>query len=182
MDISTQQVKTSIGELFIGVCEHGLCMLEFAYRKSIAKQKANLLKHSNGNFIDRSHPLIELVVSQLKDYLAGNRKEFDVPLFTPGTPFQESVWKELQSIEYGRTRSYLEQARRLGDEKAIRAVATANGMNRISIFIPCHRVIGSDGSLTGYAGGLAIKKKLLQLEAKHADLPSEIGDQLALFK
>ena len=105
---------------------------------------------------------------QLDEYFSGNRKEFNIPLVTPGTDFQKAVWKELLEIPYGTTRSYQEQADALNRPDSVRAVANANGMNRISIIIPCHRVIGSDGSLTGYGGGLKRKKWLLDHEKKYS--------------
>lgn len=109
--------------------------------------------------------------SQLEEYFAGTRKDFDLALGPEGTDFQLRVWNALREIPYGTTISYLELARRLGDEKAVRAVGLANGLNPISIIIPCHRVIGSDGSLTGYGGGIERKRWLLQHEAKHTPLP-----------
>ncbi len=104
------------------------------------------------------------VYSQLKEYFSGERKQFDLPLEIEGTEFQKRVWNELLTIPYGRTISYKDLAVRLGDEKVIRAAASANGANPLPIVIPCHRVIGSDGSLIGYGGGLEIKEKLLILE------------------
>ncbi len=103
-------------------------------------------------------------LQQLQEYFNGNRKDFDLKLHPKGTDFQISVWEELKRIPYGKTRSYMEQTKALGNLKAIRAVASANGKNPISIMIPCHRVIGSDGSLTGYAGGIWRKKWLLEHE------------------
>ncbi len=104
------------------------------------------------------------VYPQLKEYFSGERKQFDLPLEIEGTEFQKRVWNELLKIPYGRTISYKELAVRLGDEKVIRAAASANGANPLPVVIPCHRVIGSDGSLIGYGGGLEIKEKLLVLE------------------
>jgi methylated-DNA-[protein]-cysteine S-methyltransferase len=101
---------------------------------------------------------------QLKAYFSGTRKIFNIPLLMVGTEFQKSVWEGLIKIPYGTTTSYLELSKNIGNEKAVRAVASANGANAISILIPCHRIIGSDGSLVGYAGGLPAKKKLLTLE------------------
>jgi methylated-DNA-[protein]-cysteine S-methyltransferase len=101
---------------------------------------------------------------QLEAYFSGNLRDFNIPMVAEGTDFQRRVWKELQKIPYGQAISYLELARRLGDEKCIRAAARANGANPIAILIPCHRVIGSDGSLVGYAGGLDMKEFLLRLE------------------
>ncbi|MFP2997851.1 methylated-DNA--[protein]-cysteine S-methyltransferase [Spongiivirga sp. MCCC 1A20706] len=108
--------------------------------------------------------ILEDVVYQLNEYFEGNRKAFNVKLNPQGTDFQKQVWNELLNISFSKTRSYLEQTKAIGDVKAIRAVAAANGKNPISIIIPCHRVIGSDGSLTGYAGGLWRKKWLLAHE------------------
>ena len=102
---------------------------------------------------------------QLQEYFSGIRKDFNIKLHPKGTDFQRSVWEELKRIPYGKTRSYMEQTKSLGNLKAIRAVASANGKNPISIIIPCHRVIGSDGSLTGYAGGIWRKKWLLEHES-----------------
>jgi len=108
--------------------------------------------------------VLEDCVYQLKEYFEGNRSDFNVKLNPQGTDFQQKVWNELLNIPHSKTRTYLEQTKAIGDVKAIRAVASANGKNPISIIIPCHRVIGSDGSLTGYAGGLWRKKWLLEHE------------------
>lgn len=108
---------------------------------------------------------LEDAVLQLKEYFAGKRKEFDLSLTPEGTKFQKKVWDHLQNIAFGRTKSYQQMANELGDPKVIRAAASANGKNPIAIVIPCHRVIGSDGSLTGYAGGLDRKKWLLAHES-----------------
>ncbi len=104
------------------------------------------------------------VVAQLRDYFAGERQEFSLTLDPHGTPFQREVWAALQTIPYGVTITYGELARRIGKPNAVRAVGAANGQNPLPIVIPCHRVIGSDGSLTGYGGGLPIKRALLDLE------------------
>lgn len=114
------------------------------------------------------HPHFELLEKQIQEYFSGSRKEFSVPLQLLGTPFQVSVWQELMNIPYGTTRSYKQQSIALGNEKAIRAVAGANGENGIAIIVPCHRVIGENGSLTGYGGGLPKKKWLLEHEARTA--------------
>lgn len=126
-------------------------------------------------------PLPEPVLrafDQLTEYFAGMRQQFDFPITPVGTAFQQSVWKGLLAIPFGTTRSYLSLARQLGDEKAIRAVAAANGRNPLAIVIPCHRVIGSNGSLTGYAGGLWRKQWLLEHEGA---LPGEKTGQMRLF-
>ncbi len=108
---------------------------------------------------------LQKCITQLKEYFSGARKTFELVLQPVGTKFQRSVWNELLKVPFGKTRSYLEQSKKLGDVKAIRAVASANGKNPISIIIPCHRIIGSDGSLTGYAGGIWRKKWLLEHES-----------------
>ena len=117
----------------------------------------------------RETPLIKEAKKQLDEYLVGNRKEFDLPLKAKGTEFQQEVWKALQEIPYGETRYYGEIAEKIGNPKASRAVGLANNRNPISIFIPCHRVIGKNGKLVGYGGGLDIKERLLNLERKHTD-------------
>ena len=117
---------------------------------------------------DETEPIphsLKDVAKQLREYFQGNRKEFSLKLNPTGTTFQKTVWEALNKIPYGKTLSYMELTKRLGDVKAIRAVAAANGKNPIWIIIPCHRVIGSDGSLTGYAGGLHRKKWLLNHES-----------------
>lgn len=111
--------------------------------------------------------LISEAASQLREYLDGRRREFSLPLSPSGTDFMKDVWRQLQEIPYGSTASYKEVAERIGRPRAVRAVGRANNLNPIPIFIPCHRVIGSNGKLVGYAGGLDLKKHLLDLESKH---------------
>jgi methylated-DNA-[protein]-cysteine S-methyltransferase len=113
------------------------------------------------------------VIRQLNEYFAGDLKEFDLPLAPEGTPFQVSVWSALRTIPYGETISYAQLAKRIGNPKAVRAVGRANGANPLPIIIPCHRVIGSDGDLTGFGGGLPIKIKLLALESPQKSLLEE---------
>lgn len=113
------------------------------------------------------HPILALACEQLDEYFAGTRQQFDVPLCPEGTPFQQKVWDFLQTIPYGETITYLEIAHALGDPGTVRAVGTANGKNPISLFIPCHRVVGANGKLVGYAGGIEQKKKLLALEKQY---------------
>jgi methylated-DNA-[protein]-cysteine S-methyltransferase len=113
--------------------------------------------------------VIRQCIKELEEYFEGTRKLFEVPYKLEGTDFQMRVWKELEKIPYGTTVTYSEQAKKLGDVKAIRAVGTANGKNKIAIIIPCHRVKGNDGSLVGYAGGIDKKKWLLLHEQEHSD-------------
>jgi methylated-DNA-[protein]-cysteine S-methyltransferase len=111
-----------------------------------------------------AHPILEALAQQLAEYWSGRLRTFSLPLDLQGSPFQQRVWQSLMTIPWGKTRTYLEQAEALGDVKSIRAVAAANGRNPVAIVVPCHRVIGSDGSLTGYAGGLQRKRALLEHE------------------
>ena len=120
---------------------------------------------ASNNFPEDIPACLKECVNQLEEYFYGERKEFNLQLNPQGTNFQKSVWNELLHIPFGKTRSYLEQSKQLGDAKAIRAVASANGKNPLWIVVPCHRVIGSDGSLTGYAGGIWRKKWLLEHES-----------------
>ncbi|THV26240.1 methylated-DNA--[protein]-cysteine S-methyltransferase [Glycomyces paridis] len=113
---------------------------------------------------ERATPVLEAALEQLEAYFAGDLKDFDLPLAATGTDFQRRVWAELSRIPYGQTCSYMDVAIALGDRKAVRAVGLANGRNPIAIIVPCHRVIGADGKLTGYAGGLWRKERLLTLE------------------
>ena len=110
------------------------------------------------------------VIRQLRDYFSGRRAEFDLPLTPEGTPFQQEVWRAVAAIPYGETRSYGDIARQIGRADAVRAVGAANGQNPLPIVIPCHRVVGSDGRLTGYGGGLPLKKRLLALESRQRSL------------
>lgn len=114
--------------------------------------------------VDPSHPVIEQAVAQLDEYVAGERRAFDLPLDLHGTDLQRLTWERLADISYGETRTYGEHATCLGRPSAVRAVAAAIGRNPLSIVLPCHRVIGSDGSLTGFAGGLEVKSRLLEHE------------------
>lgn len=140
-------------------------------REIVFNVKEENSKLSNTIQLNPEDPKMFNVYSQLKEYFLGDRKQFDLSLEIEGTEFQKKVWNELLKIPYGRTISYKELALRLGDVKVIRAAASANGANPLPIVIPCHRVIGSDGSLIGYGGGLEIKEKLLILEgSRPADL------------
>ena len=133
-------------------------------KKIFLNPKKESLEFSSATKLRSDDPYLFGIFNQLKEYFAGTRKEFDVPLDAEGTEFQKKVWEELKKIPYGKTISYKTLAEKLGDVKSIRAVGKANGQNPIAIIIPCHRVIGADGSLIGYAGGLAIKEKLLHIE------------------
>lgn len=170
-----QYFHTPYGELVLGESGGELCLCDWKYRKMRDQVDNRIQTGLQAEFkLEETELLIE-AKSQLNEYFAKERTSFDLPLLFVGSDFQKSVWEKLLTIPYGKTTSYLELSRILGDEKAIRAVATANGANAISIIVPCHRVIGSDGSLTGYAGGLNAKQRLLQLEGMN------FGEQLELF-
>ncbi|MGG9962378.1 methylated-DNA--[protein]-cysteine S-methyltransferase [Ferruginibacter sp. SUN106] len=130
--------------------------------------KGNAINEADINFTVPSSTAIQNCITQLDEYFAGKRMEFSMDIVQEGTAFQQTVWKELCNIPYGKTISYLELSKRIGNVKAIRAVGTANGTNHVSIIVPCHRVIGSNGSLVGYGGDLWRKKWLLEHEAKYA--------------
>ncbi len=168
--IYIHQIDYPIGLVTIGATKTGICLLEFDNEQRIAKHVAQFNKQGEVKLIRKKSVLINKAAEQLKAYFLGELKEFDLPLEMVGTDFQLKVWKELLKVPYGVTRSYKEQAIAVGDVKAIRAVATANGENRISIIIPCHRIIGANGSLTGYGGGIWRKQKLLELETNQTML------------
>jgi AraC family transcriptional regulator of adaptative response/methylated-DNA-[protein]-cysteine methyltransferase len=146
--------------------ETHLILFEFPHRRMIDTQLARVRQLTGGELTPGESPVFTELRAQLDEYFAGRRSEFTVPLDTRGTPFQMRVWSALQRIPCGTTTSYGRLAETIGEPNAVRAVARANGDNRIAILIPCHRVIGTTGELVGYGGGLARKKKLLDLEAR----------------
>jgi len=162
--INIQYYKTKIGELVLGSFNGKLCFLDFRYRKMRKSVDERIKNGLKAEFIEREDEVIAKTKKQLDEYLAGDRKEFDIPLLMVGTDFQKKVWNALLQVPYGSTLSYLQLAKNINNEKAVRAVASANGANSIGVIIPCHRIIGSDGKLVGYAGGLSVKKRLLKLE------------------
>lgn len=157
---------TPLGKMLMGATDTGICLFDFEYRRSIDSIMKRIETHIGTPFQQGHHSHFDTLILQIEQYLNGTRTEFQLPLHLIGTPFQQQVWQALQQIPYGATRSYKQQSIFLGNEKAIRAVAGANGDNGIAIIIPCHRVIGEDGSLTGYGGGLQRKKWLLDHERK----------------
>ena len=162
--IDLKRIETPIGTMYAAATAEGICMLEFTDRKMLETEFKDLAKSLNAIIIQGENPHFIPLEKELAEYFLGKRTEFTVPLSPVGTDFQKSVWKVLMKIPYGETWNYKKQSEVLGDAKKVRAVANANGMNKISILIPCHRVIGSNGTLTGYGGGIWRKQKLLELE------------------
>ena len=173
--IKTTYYPTSYGELIIGSLENKLCLCDWRHRKQRDRIDKRIKEGLAGTYEIGGSEVIQQAVKQLDEYFNKKRTRFDIPLLLVGTDFQKKVWNELLKIEFGETRSYLELTKKITEPTAIRAVASANGANAISIIIPCHRIIGNQGDLVGYAGGITSKKKLLLLEG---GLDS---DQLSLF-
>ncbi|WP_308600250.1 methylated-DNA--[protein]-cysteine S-methyltransferase [uncultured Dysgonomonas sp.] len=162
--IDFTRIETDLGTMVACATDKGVCLLEFSDRKGLETELKQLAKYHNANIVQGQNKYFKQLREELDAYFEGRLKEFKVPLDISGTDFQKQVWQALVEIPYGTTSSYLRQAEVLGKPSSVRAVANANGMNKIAIIIPCHRVVGSDGSLTGYAGGLWRKRKLIDLE------------------
>jgi AraC family transcriptional regulator of adaptative response/methylated-DNA-[protein]-cysteine methyltransferase len=162
--VDLKRIETPLGTMIACANENGICMLEFSDRKALPTELKEISKHFDANIVQGENPHFKTLEKELEEYFEGKLKDFTVPLAPVGTDFQKKVWEILRTIPYGTTRTYQQQADILGNPKAVRAVANANGLNKISIIIPCHRVIGSNGTLTGYGGGIWRKQKLLELE------------------
>ncbi len=162
--VDLKRIETPLGTMIACANENGICMLEFSDRKALPTELKEISKHFDANVVQGENPHFKTLEKELEEYFEGKRKDFTVPLAPVGTDFQKKVWEILRTIPYGTIRTYQQQADTLGNPKAVRAVANANGLNKISIIIPCHRVIGSNGTLTGYGGGIWRKQKLLELE------------------
>ena len=162
--INIQYYKTKYAEFILGSFKNKLCLLDFKYRKMRTTVDNRLKKGFEAEFIEQDDEILKETRKQLDEYFDMSRKEFNIPIITVGTDFQKSVWEALKKVQYGTTSTYLQLAKDIGNEKAVRAVASANGANSIGLIIPCHRIIGSNGELTGYGGGLPLKKRLLKLE------------------
>jgi AraC family transcriptional regulator of adaptative response/methylated-DNA-[protein]-cysteine methyltransferase len=169
--IKTTIIETPLGEMAAAATKEGICLLEFLEREKSAFEFDNLALVFETEVVPGTNRHLRSLKKQLKEYFKGKRKEFTLHMIYPGTEFQQSVWVALLKIPYGKTISYLEQAESIHNPKAVRAVAKANGSNRIAILIPCHRVIGSDGDLTGYGGGLERKRWLIDHERKYSGQP-----------
>lgn len=163
--LTATRISTPLGPMLTVATDDGICLLEFTDRRMLETELKQLQSIYKTSILPGTSTYFTLVEKQLEEYFDGKRKAFDIPLVSPGTSFQQKVWKELQQIPYGTTRSYKQQAIAIGNPNAVRAVAKANGYNRLCIVVPCHRVIGDDGHLTGYGGGIWRKKWLLDHEA-----------------
>jgi AraC family transcriptional regulator of adaptative response/methylated-DNA-[protein]-cysteine methyltransferase len=158
------QVVTPLGVMIAGATGDGLCLLEFEDRPGLQTKIDDLKRLLNVRILEGKNPHIIQAEEELKEYFEGTRQQFQVSLISPGTDFQMKVWNNLKDIPYGVTISYQQQSENIGNPAAIRAIAHANGCNRISVIIPCHRVIGKSGKLTGYSGGVERKRWLLTHE------------------
>ena len=170
-------LSTPLGSMLAVVSDRGLCLLEFDNQPRVDRELAQVEAARGGLVHAGRNAVSDQLADELAEYFSGSLQVFRVPLDLVGTPFQTEAWQALLAIPYGRTRSYAEQARAIGRATATRAVAAANGQNKVSIVVPCHRVIGSDGSLTGFGGGLPRKRALLMLEGR-AVQGDWIADQL----
>ncbi|MCI6160100.1 MAG: methylated-DNA--[protein]-cysteine S-methyltransferase [Prevotellaceae bacterium] len=153
------------GNLVLGSFGSQLCLCDWDNGSGTSSSEKRIEHALKAEFVQGVSSVIENTVQQLDEYFARKRKTFNVPLYLVGTEFQKKVWMSLAGIPYGRTISYADEAAMLNIPKAVRAVANANGANPVSIILPCHRVIGRNGSLTGYGGGLDTKQFLIELEA-----------------
>lgn len=157
-------LSTPLGPMVAGATDEGLCLLEFAREGALETQLTRMQRRTGALMVAEDTGFARQAAAELEAYFRGALRAFTTPLCPTGTPFQRDVWGALREIPYGETISYGEQARRIGRPRAVRAVASANGDNPIAIIVPCHRVIGASGKLTGYGGGLWRKQRLLELE------------------
>lgn len=162
--VNITHVETDLGLMVAAATDNGICMFEFADYKLIDLELRQLAETFKAPLVQGENPHFNTLREQLDEYFKGERREFDIPLDLAGTEFQKQVWLSLQKIPYGCTTTYGRQAGMIGKPSSVRAVANANGKNKISIILPCHRIIGADGTLTGYGGGIWRKKKLLEFE------------------
>jgi AraC family transcriptional regulator of adaptative response/methylated-DNA-[protein]-cysteine methyltransferase len=162
--VALEWIASPVGPLVAGATDEGLCFLEFSDRRMLEAQLATLRRRLDAPLVPGRHRWLDVLRGQLAEYFAGRRQRFELPLVIRGTPFQEQVWRALLEIPYGETWSYRDVAVRIEHPGATRAVGTANGMNRIAIVIPCHRVVNADGRMGGYGGGVWRKQFLLDLE------------------
>jgi methylated-DNA-[protein]-cysteine S-methyltransferase len=165
-----QYYKSPFGILVLGSVDGKLCICDWKNRKNREKIDKRVLTFFKAEFKQRKTPVLELAQKQLDEYFEAKRIDFELPIVLAGSKFQIEIWTLLREIPFGKTTTYKKLSMKYGKPAAIRAVANANGANALSIIIPCHRVVGSNGSLVGYAGGLSAKKKLLFLEGSQSQL------------
>ncbi len=168
--IHIQYYNSPCGEIVLASMGNELCLCDWNEMPCAERNKHRLVKYMNAVFRVETSDVLEQTKKQLDEYFAGTRKAFDIPLHPVGTEFQQQVWNALLEIPYGETRSYKDIALSIANLKGIRAVAQAIGANGISILIPCHRVIGSNHSLTGFAGGIEAKRILLEIEREMSNI------------
>jgi AraC family transcriptional regulator, regulatory protein of adaptative response / methylated-DNA-[protein]-cysteine methyltransferase len=173
--IVVKEINTPLGQMLAGATDEGICLFDFKHRRSIDAIVNRVFTHLGRKSIVGHHDLFSDLEQQLTAYFAGTLRDFSLPLQFAGSPFQAAVWQSLLAIPYGQTSTYGKQAEAIGSHAATRAVAAANGANAIAIIVPCHRVIGANGNLTGYSGGIDSKKWLLQHERR------SLGEQAELF-
>jgi AraC family transcriptional regulator of adaptative response/methylated-DNA-[protein]-cysteine methyltransferase len=162
--IKATRVATPLGPMLVGSTDEALVLLEFVDRRQLAAQIDRVARRLRGVFVPDRSPIGDRVGVQLAEYFRGSRRTFDVPLRLLGSSFEREVWEALLEIPFGETRSYADVARGVGRSSAVRAVGRANGMNAVAVVVPCHRVVGSDGRMVGYGGGVWRKERLLELE------------------
>jgi methylated-DNA-[protein]-cysteine S-methyltransferase len=178
--ISIQLHKTEIGEVVLGFFRGKLCLLDFVKGEAGGKVEDRIRRMLNAEAVEQDDEILRETRRQLDEYFRGRRRKFDIPVLMVGTDFQKSVWNVLVKVPYGDTSTYLQLAKDIGKEKALRAVGNAMAANPISIIVPCHRIIGSDGELVGYGGGLSVKRRLLELERNNTracDRRTEISER-----
>jgi AraC family transcriptional regulator of adaptative response/methylated-DNA-[protein]-cysteine methyltransferase len=173
--VVTTMIESPVGPLLAGARDAGICLLEFTDRRMLEAQMLTVQRRLGAALVPGEHPWLAQLTAELGEYFAAKRRDFTLPLVAPGTAFQEQVWAELLKIPYGQTICYEELAQRVGRPGASRAVGPANGMNRIAIVIPCHRVLNKSGQLGGYGGGMWRKQTLLQLDLGHAGMEGTFG-------
>ena len=164
--IYTERYHSPCGDLILGSFEDQLCLCDWTVSKLRERTDLRIMRALHATMEEKPSAVTREAARELDEYFRGQRKEFNLPLLFAGTPFQNSVWENLLTVPYGETRTYSWMAGQIGKERAVRAVGHAVGSNPIAIFAPCHRIIGAGGKLTGFAGGIAAKKFLLDLEGR----------------
>jgi AraC family transcriptional regulator, regulatory protein of adaptative response / methylated-DNA-[protein]-cysteine methyltransferase len=162
--VHVDRIGTPLGPMLVAATNEALCLLEFVDRRALPTQISRIRKGLDAVFVPDRNSLIDRTAAEVEAYFAGSLRDFTIPTRAPGTDFQQAVWDALCEIPYGETRSYGQMATTVGRPAAVRAVGRANGLNALAIVVPCHRVVGADGKLVGYGGGVWRKQKLLSIE------------------